>query len=83
MSPRSLEDDAEVMSDAKLDELLASQPPEIKEEILRINEDARPEALQIALAVPLLAAVLGLLFSFRMMRLPDPAPAKAEGAAVG
>jgi MFS family permease len=78
-----LEDDAEVMSDAKLDELLASQPPEIKEEILRINEDARPEALQIALAVPLLAAVLGLLFSFRMMRLPDPAPAKAEGAAVG
>jgi len=51
---------------------------------LRINEDARPEALQIALAVALLAAVFGLLFSFRMMRLPDPAPAKAaEGAAVG
>ena len=79
-----LEDDAEVMSDARLEEQLASQPPEIREEILRINEDARPQALQIALAVPLLAAVLGLFFSFRMMRLPDPAPAKAaEGAALG
>ena len=79
-----LEDDAEVMSDAKLEKQLASQPPEIKEEILRINDEARPEALQIALAVPLLAAILGLLFSIRMMRLPDPASAKAaEAAALG
>ncbi len=79
-----LEDDAEVMSDAKLQEQLAGQPPEIQAEILRINEDARPEALQIALLVPLLATVLGLFFAFQMMRLPDPAPAKApEPAAFG
>ena len=79
-----LEDDAEVMSDAKLEEQLAGQPPEIQAEILRINEDARPEALQIALLVPLLVTVLGLFFAFQMMRLPDPAPAKgAEPAAFG
>jgi MFS family permease len=79
-----LEDDAEVMSDAKLEEQLAKQPPAISEEIVRINEEARPEALQIALTVPLLASALGLLFSIRMMRLPDPAPAKgAEAAALG
>jgi EmrB/QacA subfamily drug resistance transporter len=79
-----LEDDAEVMSDARLQEQLAGQPPEIQDEILRINEEARPEALQVALAVPFLASVLGLLFSFRMMRLPDPTPTKpAEAAAPG
>ena len=79
-----LEDDAQVMSDARLEEQLAGQPPEIQEEIVRINEEARPQALQIALLVPLLAAVLGLFFSFRMMRLPDPAPSEAaEAAALG
>jgi hypothetical protein len=79
-----LEDDAEVMSDAKLEEQLGGQPPAVKEEILRINEEARPEALQIALVVPLLAALLGLLFSTRMVRLPDPAPTRAaEAAALG
>jgi hypothetical protein len=34
--------------------------------------------------VPLLVALLGLGFSFRMMRLPDPAPSEAaELAALG
>jgi len=76
-----LEDDAEVMSDARLKQQLAGQPPEIQEEILRINDDARPEALQVALLVPLLTAIAGLFFSFRMMRLPDPAPSEAAEAA--
>ena len=78
-----LEDDAQVMSDAGLEEQLAEQPPEIREEIVRINEDARPQALQVALLVPLSASILGLFFSFRMMRLPDPAPSRpAEAASV-
>jgi len=78
-----LGDDAEVMSDTRLQEQLAGQPPEIQEEIVNINEDARPEALQIALLVPLLTSLLGLFFSFRMMRLPDPAPSEgAEAAAL-
>lgn len=70
----ALEDDAQVMSDAQLNELLNEQPADARKEIVQINEDARPLALQIALMVPLLAALIGLLSSLRMMRLPDPAP---------
>ncbi|MGW4016957.1 MFS transporter [Rhodococcus ruber] len=66
-----LEDDAEVMSNTQLTELLADQPPDVQHEIIRINTDARPLALQVALLVPLLAGLLGLFNSFRMNRLPD------------
>jgi Na+/melibiose symporter-like transporter len=79
-----LQDDAEVMSDKGLEQQLKGQPPEIQEEILDINDEARPRALQVALLVPLLAALGGLFFSFRMMRLPDPDPSDAvESAALG
>jgi MFS family permease len=74
---QTLEDDAQVMSDARLQEQLEGRPPEIQAEVLRINEDARPQALQIGLLIPLLASALGLLLAFQMMRLPDPPTAKA------
>ena len=45
----ALENDAEVMSNTQLEEQLAGQPPETKAEIIRINTEARPLALQIAL----------------------------------
>jgi MFS family permease len=69
-----LEDDAELMSNTQLDKLLAEEPPEIKAELIRINTDARPIALQVALIIPILAGLLGLLNAFRMRRQPDPAP---------
>ena len=78
-----LEDDAELMSNTALDELLAGQPVPIQEEIIRINTEARPLALQVALLIPLLAGLSGLVNSFRMMRLPDPTPSGAEGMALG
>ena len=79
-----LEDDAQVMSNTRLEELLAEEPEEIREEIVSINTDARPLALQVALLIPLLAALIGLFNSFRMVRLPDPAPSSAaEGVALG
>ena len=34
----------------------------------------RPRALQVALVVPLLAALIGLVNAFRMVRLPDVKP---------
>jgi len=78
-----LEDDAQVMTNTQLEELLAGQPEEIREEILRINTDARPLALQVALLIPLLAALAGLGNAFRMMRLADVKPsAAAEGMAL-
>jgi EmrB/QacA subfamily drug resistance transporter len=79
-----LEDDAQVMSNTQLEELLAGQPEEIRAEILRINTDARPRALQVALLIPLLAGLVGLFNGFRMMRLPDPSPSRSvEGMALG
>jgi len=79
-----LDENAEVMSNTHLEELLVGQPPAVKEEILRINTDVRPVALQIALLVPLLAALLGLANGFRMTALPDPEPSEAaEGLLVG
>jgi hypothetical protein len=81
---RALEDDAEVMSNTQLEEVLAEQPEEIQDEIIRINTDARPLALQVALLVPLLAGLVGLFNSFRMMRLPDPEPSgSVEGMTLG
>ena len=72
-----LEDDAQVMSDAQLGELLAGQPEAVQHEILSINTDARDLALQVALLVSLLAAFVGVAIAFRMMRLPDPAQSAA------
>jgi MFS family permease len=77
-----LEHDAEVMSNTQLQELLAGQPQHVQQKIVRINTQARPRALQFALIVPLLAALIGLLASLRMMRLPDPAPSESADAMV-
>ncbi len=79
-----LEEGAQVLSDSQLEELLVGQPQDVQDEILRINTDARPIALQVALLIPLLAAICGLVNSFRMMRLPDPAPSESgEGMVLG
>ena len=79
-----LEDDAQVMSDAQLEELLAGQPDDIQAEILSINNDARDLGLQVALLVTLVAALIGIVNAFRMMRLPDPEPSTAvEGMVLG
>jgi hypothetical protein len=81
---KGLEKNAEVMSNTHLSELLKGQPPDVQEEILHINSKARPIALQIALLVPLLAALVGLLTGFRMTRLLDPKPsATAETLVAG
>ncbi|MBN9110881.1 MAG: MFS transporter [Pseudonocardia sp.] len=78
-----LEEDAELMSNTKLTELLAGQPAAIQAEIIRINTEARPFALQIGLLVPLLAGALGLVNSLRMRRLSDPEPSGAAETTLG
>jgi hypothetical protein len=80
----ALEDDAEVLTNTQLDELLVDEPEAVQDEIIRINTDARPLALQVALAIPLLAALAGLVTSFGMLRLREPEPsAAAEGMVLG
>jgi MFS family permease len=78
-----LEDDAEVMSNTQLAALLPDEPKDVQAEILHINKQARDRSLQVALLVPVLASLLGLLNAFRMRRLPDPTPASIEGVALG
>ncbi len=78
-----LEDNAEFVSTTQLEELLADQPEEIQDEIIRINSDAGNLALQVAMLVPVLACLLGLLNAFRMMRLPDFKPSAAAEGLVG
>jgi MFS family permease len=80
----ALEEDAQILSNTQLQELLAGQPEQVQDEIVRINTDARPLALQVALLVPILAGVAGLLNSFRMMRLPEIKPSgSVEGMTLG
>ena len=78
----ALEDDAEVMSNTRLEQQLEGQPPEITAEILRINTDARHIALEIALVIPLIAGLLGFINGFRMMRRPDPTPSDSAEMAL-
>jgi EmrB/QacA subfamily drug resistance transporter len=80
----ALEHDAEVMSNTQLQHQLAGEPPQTQAEILSINTDARHRALQVALLIPILAGLAGLFNSFRMVRIPDPAPSSGlEGASLG
>jgi hypothetical protein len=80
----ALEDDAELMSNTQLAEVLVGQPKAVQDEIIRINTEARPRALQIALLIPLLAGLGGLAVSFRMRRQPEPEPVSdVEGLALG
>ena len=76
---QALEEDAEVMTNTHLIEVLAGQPADIQAEIIRINTAARPLALQFALLIPILAGLVGLLNSFRMMKQKDlPRSSSAE-----
>ena len=77
----ALEDDAELMSNTQLAEQLEGQPARVQAEILEINHDARPMALQIALLVPIGAALIGLVQALRMRRLPDLEPCGAASRA--
>src|SRR6478735_5173450 len=61
----ALEDDAQIMSDAHLHEVLAGQPADVHDEIVAINTDVRPLALQVALLIPILAGLLGIANGLR------------------
>ena len=79
-----LEKNAEVLTNTHLDKLLVGQPEDVRKEIIHINTKSRPIALQIALLIPLIASLLGLVNGFRMTRLPDPEPSSgAEGLLAG
>ncbi|MFC5136735.1 MFS transporter [Actinomycetospora rhizophila] len=78
-----LEHDAQVMSNSGLTDLLADEPAAARDEVVRINTEARPPALQAALLVPLIAGFLGVLLTFGMMRLRDPEQSGASDTVLG
>jgi len=78
---QTLQDDAQVMSNAQLDDLLADESSPVREEILGINTEATNLALQVALLIPILAALLGLFASSRMVRLREVEPSASIGVA--
>jgi MFS family permease len=80
---QALEEDAEIMSTTQLDAQLEGQPEAVQAEIIRINVEARSRALQVALLVPLFAALVGLVNSFRMVRLPEPEPVSSLEGLIG
>ena len=72
------------MSNTALEQQISGEPPEVEAAVLAINDEARNRSLQIALLVPVLATLLGLGNSFRMLRLPDVKPSAAlEGTDFG
>lgn len=77
-----LEEDAQLMSNSGLEELLADEPEAAAAEVVRINSDAAPFALQVALAVPIVAALGGIANAVRMRRLPDPDSATNRDASI-
>ena len=70
----TLETSAEIMSNTALEEQIDGQPQEVEDAVVAINDQARDRSLQVALLIPLLATLLGLANSFRMMKLPDVTP---------
>jgi hypothetical protein len=80
----AVEQDAQVMSDTQLEEILAEEPADVRAEVLRINAEARDRALQVALLVPIIAGAVGFVNALRMRRLPDPEPSSSiEGMSLG
>ena len=81
---KALEHGAEILSNTDLSKQLAGEPKDIQAEIIRINTHARHISLQVALLIPIIAGLIGLFNSFRMMLLPDPKPSNAvESVALG
>jgi EmrB/QacA subfamily drug resistance transporter len=79
----ALEEDAQLMSTTQLTKLLADEPQDVQDQVIAINEEARPIALQVALFIPILAGLAGIGNAFRMRRLPDPAPSGNAESVIG
>jgi MFS family permease len=78
-----LEEDAQVMSNTQLQATIVNVPAATEAEVVRINEESRHLALQVALLIPILSAALGLGNAFRMVRAPEPKPSAAAEMMIG
>lgn len=80
----ALEQNAEIVSDTQLQAIIADEPPAVQADILAINDKARALSLQVAMLIPVLACLLGLINAFRMVKLPDIEPSSSmDGLGLG
>lgn len=79
----SLEESAEVVSNSQLQQTIADEPAPVQAEVLGINETATHRALQVALLVPIVAALIGTVNAFRMDRLPEIKPSGKSESVLG
>lgn len=64
--------------------MLTEEPEAVQDEVIRINTEATNRSLQVALFVPIIAVLIGLFNSSRMMRLREiELRASVEGATLG
>ena len=73
----ALQGDVATLSDAQVTAALAGQPPEIVNEVVRINSEARNRAMGMSMVVLGLVALLGLGVSFKLPKgrlRPEPDP---------
>ena len=78
----TMENDAEVVSNTALEQLLVDEPHDVQAEVLAINETATNRALQFALLIPIIAGLAGLFASTKMLRLKDIEPSAAAEMAL-
>lgn len=69
-----LDEGAEVMSNSQLQYSIMNQTEAVQKEVLAINQMATHRSLQVALLIPLIAALIGTINAFRMEKLPDIKP---------
>lgn len=82
MISETLEEDAQIVSNTAIEAIIVDEPEAVQTEIVRINSEANDRALQAALLIPLIAALLGLANAIRMRKLPDVEPKSDVEAAV-
>lgn len=72
----ALVSDARILSNTELVELIEENPSRAayRDELVRINTEARPDALRLALLAPLVAGLVGLAVSTRLPLDPAPEP---------
>jgi hypothetical protein len=78
----TLESSAQVVSNTQLQTAIVHQPQNIQTEVLAINQTATYRALQIALLIPLSAAIIGTWTAIRMDKLPDTQPSRAADSVI-
>jgi MFS family permease len=79
----ALQGDVALLSNSQVQAALVGQPPEIVNEVVRINQTARNRALGLSQLVLGIVAVLGLLVSLRLPREPRPTAQPAGDGQAG